>query len=268
MVGITPTSKMSINLEAIRKKLVAMQQNSQGGGGSKVADSLWKPPVGKSQIRIVPYAHNKDNPFIELYFHYEIGKRTMLSPISFGKPDPIMEFADKLKKTGDKDDWKMGRKIEPKFRVYAPVIVRGEEAEGVRFWSFGKQIYTELLSLIADPDYGDITDLVNGRDITIEHIAPEKEGAFPTYTVRVKPNTTPASNDKAELKKIVGEQKDIAELFTQYSYDELKEALAKWLDPEGADDGTKSATQTAGTKNAKSTDDVTAAFDQLFDKAK
>ena len=85
----------------------------------------------------------------------------MVSPMSFGRPDPIVEFAEKLKKSGDKDDWKLGKKIEPKFRVYAPVIVRGQEHEGVKFWSFGKQIFTELLSVIADPDYGDITDLMH-----------------------------------------------------------------------------------------------------------
>jgi hypothetical protein len=73
-----------------------------------------------------------------------------------------------LKKTGDKDEWLMGRKIEPKMRTYVPVIVRGKESEGVKFWGFGKQIYTELLSIVSDPDYGDITDLMNGRDIDVE----------------------------------------------------------------------------------------------------
>jgi hypothetical protein len=53
----------------------------------------------------------------------------------------------------------MGRKIEPKMRTYVPVIIRGKEAEGVKFWGFGKTIYAELLSIISDPDYGDITDL-------------------------------------------------------------------------------------------------------------
>ncbi len=46
----------------------------------------------------------------------------MLSPITFGNADPIVEFAEKLKKTGDKDEWLMGRKIEPKMRTYVPVI--------------------------------------------------------------------------------------------------------------------------------------------------
>jgi len=253
---------MSINLDAIKQKLQQMQQAS-AGGGSKSSDFMWKPPVGKSQVRIVPYAFDKNNPFQEMYFHYEIAKRTMVSPISYGRPDPIVEFAEKLKKSGSKDDWKLGKKIEPKFRVYAPVIVRGLEHEGVKFWSFGKQIYTELLSVIADPDYGDITDLMNGRDLTVEHIAAEKEGAFPTFTVRVKPNTSPATTDKEIASLIVNGQKDLKDLFTELSYEEMTEALQKWLDPStDAATGTKATAKpiSGGTK----VEDVSSAFDSLF----
>lgn len=257
---------MAINLDAIRNKLQQMQQ-STGGGGNNANDHLWKPPVGKSQIRIVPYAFDKNNPFMELYFHYEIGKRTMVSPASYGRPDPIVEFAEKLKKSGNKDDWKLGKKIEPKMRVYVPVIVRGQEEAGVKFWSFGKQIYQELLSLIADPDYGDITDLMNGRDLTVEHIAAEKEGAFPTYTVRVKPNQTPATTDKAIADMIVNKQKNITELFKELSYDEMTEVLGKWLNPETnasapAPSNDKSAIANAPT--VKNVDDISSAFDSLF----
>ena len=45
-------------------------------------------------------------------------------------------------------------------RTFAAVIVRGKESEGVKFWGFGKTVYQELLGVIYDPDYGDITDLL------------------------------------------------------------------------------------------------------------
>lgn len=257
---------MAINLDSIKAKLQQMQQASNGGGGNKASEHMWKPTVGKSQVRIVPYAFDKNNPFQEMYFHYEIGKRTMVSPQSFGRPDPIVEFAEKLKRSGDKDDWKLGKKIEPKFRVYAPVIVRGLEHEGVKFWSFGKQIYTELLSIISDPDYGDITDLMNGRDITVEYTAAEKEGAFPTTAVRVKPNTSPATTDKEIAEKIVNGQTDLKELFTELSYEEMTEALQKWLDPNAAsEDGTKAASKPiSGATTVTKSEDITSAFDSLF----
>ena len=256
---------MAIDLDSIRQRLQTMQQSTNTGGNNS-ADSFWKPTVGKTQVRIVPYAFDKNNPFIELYFHYEIGKRTIISPTSFGRPDPIVEFAEKLKRSGDKEDWKLGKKIEPKFRCYVPVIVRGKESEGVKFWAFGKSIYTELLSIIADPDYGDITDLMHGRDITVEYTAAEKEGAFPTTTVRVKPSQTPATSDKDIAEMIVNKQKNITDLFTELTYEEMREALGKWLNPETNASAPTPASggSISGAPTATSTEDINSAFDALF----
>ena len=152
---------MAINLDAIKAKLNKLQTQTTR------QNNLWKPEPGKQQIRIVPYQYNKENPFQELYFHYDLGKKNFLSPITHGNPDPVVEFAEKLKSSGNSDEWKLGKKLEPKMRCYVPIIVRGKESEGVKFWGFGKTVYTELLGFIADPDYGDLTDPMNGRDIVI-----------------------------------------------------------------------------------------------------
>jgi hypothetical protein len=82
---------MAINLDAIRGRLNKLQSTT-----SKTVEQ-WKPTPGKHQIRLVPYKFNKENPFIELLFHYGINNKTYLSPQSFGRPDPIVEFAEKLK---------------------------------------------------------------------------------------------------------------------------------------------------------------------------
>jgi hypothetical protein len=257
---------MALNLDAIKAKLNQLNKSDDK------KQNLWKPEAGKTRVRIVPYVHRKDNPFLELYFHYDIGKKSMLSPITFGNADPIVEFADKLKKTGDKDEWLMGRKIEPKMRTYVPVIVRGKESEGVKFWGFGKQIYTELLSIISDADYGDITDLMNGRDIDVE-FTPAEGGAFPKTTIRVKPNTQPATDDKEIAQKIMN-QPQITDLFPEPTYDELEKALTEWMNPENADSdvedseeetATTPAPVKAATKpTATKVDDVSTAFNDLF----
>ena len=93
-------------------------------------------------------------------------------------------------------------------RTFAPVIVRGEEKAGVKFWGFGKTVYQELLSVIADPDYGDITDPVNGRDVSVEFISAEESGAsFPKTNIRVKPNQTPISDEPSVLELVKTSQK-------------------------------------------------------------
>ena len=262
-----------MDLNAIKTKLESLQNQTT------TSNNVWKPEPGKQVVRIVPYTHNKDNPFVELFFHYNLGQnKTYMSPMSFGRPDPVQEFADKLKSTGDKDEWIQGKRLEPKMRTFAPVIVRGQESEGVKFWGFGKTVYQELLSVIADPDYGDITDPVNGRDIMIERQTPAEAGnQYGKTTVRVKPNQTPITDNKEMLETLLNSQPNLTELYTEPSYDDLKEALATYLNPDndvdtdttttsnGVAATTAPTTNTGTTKTAK-TENVEDAFDQLFNQ--
>ena len=254
-----------MEIEAVRKRLNQLQTSSTR------TTNLWKPQPGKTQIRILPYKLNQDTPFIELFFHYDLGGKSYLSPISFGRPDPIEEFAEKLKSSGNREDWRLGKKLEAKLRTFAPVVVRGEENQGSKFWGFGKTVYQELLSIIADPDYGDISDPVNGRDVVVEFKTAEETGAsFPKTSIRVKPNQTPITEDKAVLTTLLDEQKDIREVYNELSYDELAEALQDWLNPSEDGDTTVSKEDSVPASTiasaVKSTTDVNDAFDDLFNK--
>ena len=272
---------MGIDINAIRGRLNKLQ-NTQ-----KKTESLWKPTPGKHQVRIAPYKFDKDNPFIELYFHYNINNKTYLSPQSFGRPDPIVEFADKLKRMGDKEDWKAAKQMEPKLRTFVPIIVRGQEGDGVRFWGFGKTVYQEILGYIADPDYGDITDPQTGRDLTIQYISAEEAGAsYPTTQLRVKPSQTPLAESADSVQKLLENQTEITDLYSELSYDELKDVLEGWLNPSKTsknEDGESSVAEETLSKKpteevndlpfdveddkpktSKKTDDVAAAFDDLF----
>jgi hypothetical protein len=214
---------------------LALKRFSSLQNNTKKSDSIFKPANGKSQVRIVPYKFNKDIPFIELYFHYNINNKTYLSPMSFGRPDPIVEFAEKLKRTGDTDDWKAGKKMEPKLRTFVPVIVRGKESEGVKFWGFGKTVYQDILGYIADPDYGDITDPNTGRDIVLEVMSAEESNAsYPTTTIRVKPAVSKLADSPETIQQLLDGQKEITELYQELSYAELKSVLENWLNPSAA----------------------------------
>lgn len=228
---------MAMDLSAIKSKLSSLQSQKSGGQKRDMSLILWKPTVGKHSVRIVPATWDKSNPFKEVLVHYGIGNRTMISLVNFGEKDPIVEFAKQLATTGDKENWVMSKKLEPKMRVFVPVIVRGEEEKGVRLWEFGKQIYAELLSLADDPDVGDYTDVIEGRDITIETTGPETNGtSFNQSKVRVRTKTTPLSEDAQEVDKWLNNQPDVYSIFKKYSYDEMKEALLSWLHPEAAAD--------------------------------
>jgi len=254
---------MAIDLDAIRNRLNRLQNKVQR------TDNLWKPKPGKQQVRIVPYTHNSSNPFIELFFHYGFGGKNLLSPRTFGEADPLIEFADQLRATGNRDDWNLSKDLFPKMRTYVPVIVRGEESEGVKFWGFGKTVYKELLGFFADPDYGDLTDPVGGRDITVEFKTAKELGTnFPETYIRVKPNQTPISEDKEILEK-VNDQIELPGMFKKHSYDELKGFLEKWLETGKVDEETDvevtPTTTSTDTTTAKA-GDVKDAFDSLFNE--
>lgn len=224
---------MPLDLNALKAKLNTFTKQTDR------SESIWKPTEGKTTVRIVPWAKNRDNPFIELYFHY-LGSKTYISPLSFGRRDPIAEFADKLVdearpqgREAEKAAWNQAKVFRPALRTYVPVIVRGEESKGVRFWSFGKTVYQEILSYIADPDYGDITDPKMGRDITVEYIPKEKSDTnFAKTSVKVKPNQTPISTDVDLAKTWLEQQPDIHAMFKEPTYEELMVALERYLDPE------------------------------------
>jgi len=264
---------MALDINKIKNRLNSLSNTKQN------ANLFWKPKPGKQVVRIVPYKFSPENPFIELKFHYGLNGKTYISPDSFNRPDPIVEFSNRLKKTGDKEDWKMGRTLEPKMRTYAPVIVRGEESEGVKFWGFGKQVYQEILSIINDPDYGDITDLTTGRDIVVEFKEAIETGKnFPETSIRVKPNATPAvDHTNKELIATLAKQTNIIELYEEKSYDELKQIMEQHLNPQSGDsssqlinaDTDSVASQPAlksasGVKAPTSNADINVAFDNLF----
>ena len=228
---------MDINM--LRQRLQSLQ-NPKGGSKGELQKTLWSPTVGKHSVRVLPSAYNKSNPFKELYFHYEIGNKTMIALTNFGEKDPIVEFAQGLRKSSNREDWQLAKKLEPKMRVFVPVIVRGEEDKGVMLWGFGKQIFMDLLSIAEDEDVGDYTDPLQGRDITIETLGKESTGlTYNKSTIRVRTKTTPLSENADLVKKWMTEQPDPTAQFKRYGYDDMKAALLGYLNPESEEEETE-----------------------------
>lgn len=259
---------MAVDIKAIKAKLAALEESSQ-----RKVTHAWKPVEGSQIIRIVPNMEDKDNPFAELFFHYQFGGKTLLSPKTFGNPDPIEEFGLKLMSPGaSKEEWKMGKSILPVQRIYVPIIVRGKESEGVKWWNFATTIHKELLKIMADDDYGDYTDLKNGRDITVEFIPKEKtKTSYPETTIRIKPNTSPATTDKA-IAQLIKDQPKLSEMFVVQTYEQLEAVLEKWLNPDETPAAEEAKPSAKGSKVAESTakvvsnaSDVGKAFDDMFD---
>ena len=223
-----------MDLNVIKKRLESLNKQTNNSGGNNNKNLFWKPSIGKQLIRVVPSKYNPSNPFTEMMFYYGIGsKKVMASPANWGEKDPIMEFAKQLRGTNDKENWRLAKKLDAKVRIFAPIVVRGEESEGVKLWQFGKEIYEAFLQMAADEEVGDFTDVATGRDIKLNTVGPESTGTpYNRTTVSPSMKQSVLSSDADAVEAMLEDQKNPLEVFKRYSFDEMKEALQEWLAPE------------------------------------
>jgi len=228
-----------MNLDAIKKKLESMQKTSNGGSNNSSNVKRFKPTIGKQTVRVVPFKFNKEFPFTEMRFYYGIGsKKVIASPLNWGEKDPIAEFAKQLRGTNDKDNWRLAKKLDPKVRIFAPVIVRGEESEGVQMWEFGKEIYEAFLQMAADEEVGDFTDIMTGRDIKLITVGPDVTGtSYNKTNISPSMKTSTLSNDEKEIELWLEDQVNPKESYKMLPFDEIKTALQEWLTPEDDSEG-------------------------------
>mgnify|MGYP001576476278 CR=1 FL=1 len=249
-----------IDFDAIKRKLQKLNRQSNR------QDVIWK-PTGEHVIRLVP---KQPDPFIERFFYYflPVGGGAVSPGFTFGKPDPIKELAEKLRNEGTEEGRNQARTLAPKLRVYAPIIVRGEEDKGVRLWGFGRRVYESLLNTILDGDFKDITDPLEGNDIKVKFTKVTQSG-FPDTTITVRPKTSKLCDNEAKAEEWMNNIPDIDTLYELKSYEELSGLLNQWLSGANADNGAPEGTRkTNGTVNhdADGIDDVagTSEIDNAF----
>lgn len=228
-----------MNLNKIKQKLESLKNGGKEENKQEKIDYTkfyWKPGNNTSNynIRIVPSLFDKDNPFREIFFHYNITKAPIMSLTNFGEKDPVVELVNLLKKDKNEDskaeNRNLAKKLYPKMRIFVPIIVRGEEEMGVRLWEFGKEIYQELLAIADDEEIGDFTDPVAGRDIKVTRTSPKDAGnTYGSTSVRVSIKQSPLSKDSKQVESWLSNQPDIFSLYKRYDYDSLKEVLNEYL---------------------------------------
>ena len=258
---------MAIDLDAIRKKL------NQLSGTNSRRNTMWRPQEGEeTTVRLLSFSDNDGQPFKERWFYYNVGNNPgLLAPYQFGQPDPIQDLIQKLRDDGSKESYELAKKLYPKMRSYAPVVVRGEEDKGVRLWSFGKTVYQSLLNIMLDEDYGDITDPAEGRDVKV--VCTKAPGRMWASTeVRPRGKQSKLSDNSDKTQKWMDEIPDLDEMYTCKTYEELEKIVNDWLNGDedtgnGAEHHSSSSSSesstTEETKKYKSLDDAFADLEDL-----
>lgn len=247
---------MGIDLAKMKAKRDALE--NRGNGKS----SFWRPEDGETVIRILPTSDG--DPFKEFWFHYNLGKNPgFLSPKkNYGEDDPLNDFIRQLYNDGSDESVKMAKNLGARQRFFSPVLVRGEEEQGVRLWGYGKTAYKELLNLVLNPEYGDITDTSEGTDLVINYGKPA--GAqFPQTTITPRRRPSPLAETEDQISQHLDSIPSYDEVFesARKTPSEIQNMLDEFL--LGEEDAEEVSSETTKYQSSES-NDVDKAFEELL----
>jgi hypothetical protein len=252
--------KAGVNLNALRDmgKSVGFGRNRDS-----IGNYLWSPPQGASSIRVVPYIHQEENPFVRVYVYFSFlpdNKVPFLSPKTFGNPDPIADYGDYLRSSGDADNIKLANEhFTPTEKIYVPVLIRGSETQGIKFWSFSSYVLESIINQVDSlPEIGDFAHLANGRDINIFY-------QRSPYTLRAEFAKTPSSVYKdGTVLEWIKNCPNILEIQKSVSSTEAQELLEKkvqYFDPSKAFESSNNINSSFQEQPKKETPSTSQPFD-------
>ena len=235
---------MSNMIKLAKEKLAKLNDKSQGKGSLV---NFWRPVEGAEiAVRIVPTEDG--DPLKEAFYHYlkdEGGKKTqsVLCPKrNFGENCPVCDLVSKLYKEGDEESIKLAKDLSAKQRFFSPIVVRGEEEQGVKVWGYSKTIYQAILKLVVNPEYGDITSVEDGLDLVVT--SGKKPGRLYTdISFTPKRKSSVLSEDKALRDKLINHGTDFEAIFDRKTTSQVADILDKFLNS-GADEGGDSMSTT------------------------
>jgi hypothetical protein len=256
-----------MDINVIKKR---REELNEKGGGNNV---LFKPDLGKQTIRVVPYKHNEENPFTEVHWHYNINKKHFLClKRNFGEDCPVCNLGFEMWQSEDKQDKELAKKLFANIRFYLPIIVRGKESEGVKFWAFGSNIYDSLTMQL--DEVGDFTNVENGRDINITKKSPQEAGnlfgkTIVSYSFTSSPMLPDEINSEELMNKILNEQPEVFEMLENSHYDEEKinGILKDWFESsenEESEESNNNSSDKNEEHQTTSKSEVMSKFDELL----
>ena len=225
------------------------------------ANDIWK-PKDEHVVRLMPYQFG-DDPFLELWFHYEVGDNmSILCPkANFGKDCEICDFCELLRAWKDQDgndkpekdrkaDFEIFKKIQPKARVFVPMVERGKEGDGPKFWGVTPNQAGDILAVCADGDRLSelgidpknedevrkraIQVIINpdkAYDLTVSFRKPGEKGntkSFAQIVIAGKIKPTPLLQDKQAIKGLLQQVKNIKDVYPEVSSAEVSRMMKKF----------------------------------------
>lgn len=167
---------------------------------------FWKPEIGeKNTIRILPPVDDDAVFFEEVPFHFmpASGNDKAKSIQCLVEDCPVCKVVNKLRQ-GDESAQELADQVRKQVVFYMNIVdIKNPEA-GVQIWkTYSSKVIDQLLGFIADSEYGDFTDIEEGRNIVV---VGEQKGSAIQYTCTPRPSVSsidkPFLDDRRDLKGI------------------------------------------------------------------
>jgi len=216
--------------ERIARVRDKLRKTDTGGGGL----GFLSLKTGKNIIRIMPEVGEMEFFFQTVGRHYFPNKKMAYCPsfTSEGELEcPICELVDELYKLGDKSSKALAKELRVSRQYWMNAINRADQEAGPLIFTPGVKIFNYIISLINDPDYGDIYNPDEGTDLTIEKSG---SGINTDYNPNPRRKITPLHAKDEIMSKWLEDAKDLSWVEVSMDPDEdakLSEGHAVYLYP-------------------------------------
>lgn len=260
----------TIDISKIKEKIAALTE--RGGNNQKRQGNIefWLAGPGDYTVRCLhwPQGICKDGEFfIDRYFYKNVaGRKKILAPEQFDKPDPIRDLRMKLFASGTADDKNLAKKLFARMTSYVPVVVlSGPNADPTKvlLWAFGSDIYKKLLNYFMNEKVGDYFDPKTGFNLTVKV---EKQGEYMRQTPELDALTgrCPIADSDEKIEALLKNIPDVSGLWKLQTYEEIQRDLNAWLNGNVAVDVKNDTTGTEKTPEKVTVDEL----DQLVKETK
>lgn len=221
---------MSIDFDRMRKKKENIINKNFGDRDDRM---IKLEPSSEYHIRILPDVGG--DPFKEVFMHYNCGVPFMCEKKQNGGKCPLCNTAIEIYKDKESSEGEraIAKKLNAQKRCYSQIVLRGKDGspDKAYVWGYSSKVEGDLLDIINNPDYGDVTDAKEGHDLVVKTSPKDEKSKFFSITILPRPKPSRIAATDVETQKILDECPKIFECLLSVSFDEAAKRLGEFLDP-------------------------------------
>lgn len=248
---------MALDISKLAERLAQLSRGSNNNSSSMGFINI---KDGRNVIRLLPKRDSDETSLFgeqEVFVHYGVGKNEtnkngsmVVCPTTYGddKACPVCELAAELRRLSKKKDDsydKQARQVQRKKRVYYNAVSRaedlnsykyddgqkkwfnkdGEEESPIKVLGTGVGVYRDVLGIICDPEYGDVTDFSQGLDLIITKSGTGFNTEYDVKTVRKESFAIPEDAPEDLVKNWKEYLHDLSSLAKVKTYSEIASVM-------------------------------------------